>query len=825
MAKSIPLDREMASILKQCGPALTYALQSKFGCKAVLYGVEDAGTAHYKKPLPDKMFSTQLPSGIRVSVWKDDLTSHNVEAVVNAANIDLKHYGGLAQALSNAGGPVIQQESNDYIKTKGKLATGEAIIANPGNLSCKKLIHAVGPRLASKPTDNDVRMAIPKLQTTILSILKVVKDQKLRSVAIPAISSGLFNFPLAICADIIVQTLNDYQAIYYGNPFEVRLVNHDEPSVREMERACSNILGPSDLLPLVTHGQSTSLSQIQTTQPLKTSYSDAVRHEAHSNPTSFKINNVCLNVKKGYIETQQTCIIVNTISNELDLSVGEISKAILNNAGFGIQKDIQKTHYQTRYGDVIETPGHNLLCKYVYHTICPHRNEQRSEKVLATLVEKCLIKSQSRGLSSISFPAIGTGALGFNKQEVAQIMVDAAVKFAHHNKETKMDINYIIYPADSETYKAFENKLTSLRGTGSDPSSFISASFQDNASRMGYYDSRDAVESSQAYIELTASCDEMLREARRWYSDIVCYRNDFNIHNNFIQHFGQKEFEELLSFQNKWGVLIKVSFKDGCAGVNIHAVSRDVRPAVLEVEAMCCKVQEDFAKEEEMDMCLKTPSSFSKKPLDQSSAEYREKQKTFTGFQIFRVDRLENSTLTQLFDLKKEQLQMSTSKRMYQRLPAQFCNLIGRVGFQREFAPPDEQKIGAGIYFSFSVYQAEKLWKGLADEEYIYFIEADVLTGKSTAGSPDLIVPPEITSSSHDRAVLLYEYVGKKTVDLQHTEVPDAYRGRGIAKHLAKAAMDFVVEEDLKAHLTCWYIQKYVKENPQAHYLDHIHTM
>lgn len=41
-------------------------------------------------------------------------------------------------------------------------------------------------------------------------------------------------------------------------------------------------------------------------------------------------------------------------------------------------------------------------------------------------------------------------------------------------------------------------------------------------------------------------------------------------------------------------------------------------------------------------------------------------------------------------------------------------------------------------------------------------------------------------SGSQDRAVLLYEYVGKKTVDLQHTEVPDAYRGRGIAKHLAK---------------------------------------
>ncbi|XP_029784747.1 protein NATD1 [Suricata suricatta] len=83
-----------------------------------------------------------------------------------------------------------------------------------------------------------------------------------------------------------------------------------------------------------------------------------------------------------------------------------------------------------------------------------------------------------------------------------------------------------------------------------------------------------------------------------------------------------------------------------------------------------------------------------------------------------------------------------------------------------------------------------------------------------------LTVPTE--SRCHDRAVLLYEYVGKRIVDLQHTEVPDAYRGRGIAKHLAKAALDFVVEEDLRAHLTCWYIQKYVKENPLPQYLERL---
>ncbi|KAL2298891.1 hypothetical protein Nmel_014500 [Mimus melanotis] len=89
-------------------------------------------------------------------------------------------------------------------------------------------------------------------------------------------------------------------------------------------------------------------------------------------------------------------------------------------------------------------------------------------------------------------------------------------------------------------------------------------------------------------------------------------------------------------------------------------------------------------------------------------------------------------------------------------------------------------------------------------------------------GDTPTLTPVFHPSGCHDKAVLLYEYVGKRIVDLQHTEVPDAYRGRGIAKHLAKAALDFVVEEDLKAHLTCWYIQKYVKENPLPQYLEHL---
>lgn len=155
----------------------------------------------------------------------------------------------------------------------------------------------------------------------------------------------------------------------------------------------------------------------------------------------------------------------------------------------------------------------------------------------------------------------------------------------------------------------------------------------------GYFDSRDPRESAQPYIELSSAFDETLREARHWYISVLYppFKKDFTIRNNFIQHFGQHEFEKLLTFQTKFKVSIEVFFKDGCAGMNIHGASRDVIAAVFEVEAMCCKVQEDFTKELENLMGLKSPTSSPRKPVDDNSLEHREIQRHFSGFLIVRV--------------------------------------------------------------------------------------------------------------------------------------------------------------------------------------------
>lgn len=713
----IPLDEKMVSFVKQCGPALKDVFQSKFGCKAVFHGIHaDSGPGLLWKPtvVPEKRYSTQLSKDMTVSVWKDDLTTHKVDAVVNAANIHLKHGGGLALALCDAGGPEIQLESDRYIQKNGPLWEGAAIVTNAGNLKCEKIIHAVGPCLPPMPSQFHVNKSTPILVEAIKNILQRMEEEKLRSVAIPAISSGLFNFPLQLCADTIVKTLMQYNQILRGKPLEIRLVNHDESSVREMERACRTFLG----------------------QPHYAVYRPAVS-QGNSSNTTLKIQNVTLNIKKGNIEEQKTSVIVNTIGSDFNLSNGAITKSIINSAGKGIQEEIIRKKPSITKHDVIETRGHKLHCSSVYHTICPEKMKGY-EQILGTVVWKCLTMAASKQQLSISFPAIGTGMLGYEKEVVAKVLMDSAVAFAKQSA-TYLDIYYVIYPSDTVTYKAFEDHLRTLQDSSR-------SSTQDFKPAGEHHKSREET----PHIELRSASEESVSEAKQWLCNIIHPEfESFNIQNNFIQHFGQREYDELMSFQTKWNIFIEEIFLNGCASVRITG-SSDLKAAGVEVEAMCCKAQEEFANEEESALAQITKSKvfYQRRPVDHGSSEYKERRSNFNELQIVSVEKVENPCLKQVFELKKKQLS-TTSRRLYQRLPAQFCDLIGRVGFQREFAPPQDQKYGDGIYFCDSPRTAIGLWKNLADLKYLYFVEAQVLTGRSTTGSPGLILPPSNGQDAH----------------------------------------------------------------------------
>nr|XP_046271954.1 protein NATD1-like [Scatophagus argus] len=75
-------------------------------------------------------------------------------------------------------------------------------------------------------------------------------------------------------------------------------------------------------------------------------------------------------------------------------------------------------------------------------------------------------------------------------------------------------------------------------------------------------------------------------------------------------------------------------------------------------------------------------------------------------------------------------------------------------------------------------------------------------------------VTPGSGAGSRDCAVLHYRFTGHKEVDLMSTYVPETLRGQGVAAQLSQAAMDFLLEENLKARVSCWYIKKYIEEHP-----------
>lgn len=291
----IPLYEASLSIVRRCGADLCEIIDTKFGCVAAIEGVENESRSSYQRPpaiiKPERRFEFMMHSGVKVSVWKADLTNFPADAVVNAANEDLKHYGGLALALSKAGGPQIQMESDDHVKKYSKVNTGEAVVLSSGSLPCKMIIHAVGPDLSMSAFNFDPEKGRPALEKTIKSILNRVGENHLATVAIPAISSGLFNYPLRECADTIVSTIK----AYYDNPHrltpqEIFLVNNDEPTVQEMKRACNQIFKP------------------QPKQTYSSAAAQNTRSAENATQPSVTIGNVHLILRKGKIEEQRVRI-------------------------------------------------------------------------------------------------------------------------------------------------------------------------------------------------------------------------------------------------------------------------------------------------------------------------------------------------------------------------------------------------------------------------------------------------------------------------------------------------------------------------------------
>jgi O-acetyl-ADP-ribose deacetylase (regulator of RNase III) len=140
-----------------------------------------------------------------IELIKGDITKIQVDAIVNAANTSLLGGGGVDGAIHRAGGKAILEECQKIRAKQGGCNVGEAVITTAGNLPAKYVIHTVGP--VWKGGNNDEERLLASAYT---NSLRIAVENKIRSLAFPNISTGIYGFPKDKAAKIAVKTVTDF---------------------------------------------------------------------------------------------------------------------------------------------------------------------------------------------------------------------------------------------------------------------------------------------------------------------------------------------------------------------------------------------------------------------------------------------------------------------------------------------------------------------------------------------------------------------------------------------------------------------------------------
>ena len=175
---------------------------------------------------------------VRVLIISGDLVEQEVDAIVNAANNDLQLGGGVAGAIRRAGGPSIQDECDAH----GPVMVGQAAITGAGRLRARYVIHAASMSLGGRTT----RVS---LKSSMDEVFRLARMHDVRSLAVPAVGTGIAGFPIDECARVMAESL---EAALTGGweASEVRFVLFGEDAKTPFEAAFWSVfhapLGNSD---------------------------------------------------------------------------------------------------------------------------------------------------------------------------------------------------------------------------------------------------------------------------------------------------------------------------------------------------------------------------------------------------------------------------------------------------------------------------------------------------------------------------------------------------------------------------------------------------
>ncbi|XP_038586826.1 LOW QUALITY PROTEIN: protein mono-ADP-ribosyltransferase PARP14-like [Micropterus salmoides] len=393
--------------------------------------------------------SYSLRDGLKVLVCQGDITKQVADALVNAANGDLKHCGGVAAALSKAGGPQVQKESSAIVKQTGKIPTGEVVVTTGGNLNCKKLLHAVGP--VGGESGGKERLLLEK---TVHSALNLAEMMEFESIAMPCISSGVFGVPVTVCSEAIVTAVKEFGSQGGRSLSRIILIDNRGEVVRAMQEACDRLLQeispgnqPSDVGFQINTAQNTAIGATAGAP------GDGVRVE----------------IIQGTIETQQVDALVSPMVGHDPLTT-RVGNTLFKIVGPQLTAMFRKeAEEEMMPGDTVLVEGlPGLPSNAVFFpSLVPWDDDDdgAAVQVLRLCINKILTSCENRGFGSVAFPVLGAViALRFPDNVVARVLLEEVHEFEQNRAgRTPFMVRIAIHPNDEESVEVFKSVQETLQ--------------------------------------------------------------------------------------------------------------------------------------------------------------------------------------------------------------------------------------------------------------------------------------------------------------------------------------------------------------------------
>ncbi|KAL4232400.1 hypothetical protein ACF0H5_009968 [Mactra antiquata] len=368
-------------------------------------------------------------NGVSVTLVKGELHNQSGDVMVVTTAPDLNLNSGKAsRSILKAAGQELQDECKQ--KYPENIKFGEiAVVCAYGSLECSRVY------LTALPNWNKHEDPTQVLRKIMKDALELASKHNKRSIMFTAMGTGQLHYPTETVAMVMYDCVVQFDAEHPSTSLkEVKFILYqkDFPTIKVFEEEAKRRIS-----------------------------GDIVRPKYELRKGQIKIEVVVEDIAK-----QQVDAIFCTTSKNMDLSHGAC-KALLKAGGNGLKQECETKHSnQLDDGQVVEINGGNLQCKWVFLTVLPsYKQESLSdlEKVMNTMLGLC----ESKKVTSVAMPALGTGNLKYPKQEVCETMFNTIINWANTKSNTSLrNVRLIMHVKDHEVMKVFQAHISSAKHRG-----------------------------------------------------------------------------------------------------------------------------------------------------------------------------------------------------------------------------------------------------------------------------------------------------------------------------------------------------------------------